>query len=348
MHGIDAVTLLIATLICSENLHLSTAAVQDGSGAPIQLLVSLPLPPSHTDSSTTAARWERGPEILPAAHIAVERINQEPTILPGYQLELVEIDSGACTDNALKMTDALFNFYSRIVEEDNTVLGVLGLFCTALTQLLSPLAGREEIGILQISASPSPFLRDSLQDYPLLHFTLPSSAAYYNTMLRMMQEFNWRRVFIIAGTPGTHYFHTAESFHQALETEDNFTATFSYNNPNTLRDLRRSGFRIVFASVDAQQAATLICQAHKEGLTSPLFAWVFYEHSLEDLLAFANKTCGVQTMTSALNGSLFLQFPLAQSDRNVTIVSGQTYQEYYREYLDRLNSASTTGPLHWL
>ena len=98
----------------------------------------------------------------------------------------------------------------------------------------------------------------------------------------------------------------------------------------------------MFASVDAQQAATLICHAHKEGLTSPLFAWVFYEHSLEDLLAFANKTCDVQTMTSALNGSLFLQFPLAQSDRNVTIVSGQTYQEYYREYLDRLNSASTT------
>ena len=161
-------------------------------------------------------------------------------------------------------------------------------------------------------------------------------------MLRIMQEFDWRRVFIIAGTPGTHYFHTAESFHQVLATEDNFTATFSYNNPNTLRDLRRSGFRIVFASVDAQQAATLICHAHKEGLTSPLFAWVFYEHSLEDLLAFANKTCDVQTMTSALNGSLFLQFPLAQSDRNVTIVSGQTYQEYYREYLDRLNSASTT------
>ena len=239
------------------------------------------------------------------------------------------------------MTDALLNFYNRLVA-DNTALGVLGLFCTPLTQLISPLAGREEIGLLQISASPSPLLRDNLQDYPLLHFALPSAAAYYNTMLRMMEAFDWSRVYIIAGTPGTHYFHTAESFYQAIASEDNFTVRFSYNNPTTLRDLRRSDFRIVFTSVDAQQAATLICQAHKEGLTSPLFAWVFYEHSLEDLLAFANQTCGVQTMTSALNGSFFLQFPPAQSDPQVTIVSGQTYQEYYSEYLDRLNSASTT------
>ena len=333
---------LLAILLAavSQNLLLSSAAVQDVENVSIQLFVVLPLSPSLTESAT-AARWERGLEILPAAHIAVERINQEPTILPGYQLQLVEIDSGACTDNALKMTDAVLNFYNHLTA-DNTALGVLGLFCTPLTQLISPLAGREEIGLLQISASPSPLLRENLQDYPLLHFALPSAAAYYNTMLRMMEAFDWSRVYIIAGTPGTYYFHTAESFYRAIASEDNFTARFSYNNPMTLRDLRRSGFRIVFASVDAQQAATLICQAHKEGLTSPLFAWVFYEHSLEDLLAFANQTCGVQTMTSALNGSFFLQFPLAQSDPQVTIVSGQTYQEYYSEYLDRLNSASTT------
>ena len=335
-------TLLAILLVAvSQNLlQLSSAAVEDVENVSIQLFVVLPLSPSLTESAT-AVRWERGLEILPAAHIAVERINQEPTILPGYQLELVEIDSGACTDNALKMTEALLNFYNRLTA-DSTALGVLGLFCTPLTQLISPLAGREEIGLLQISASPSPLLRENLQDYPLLHFALPSAVAYYNTMLRMMEAFDWSRVYIIAGTPGTYYFHTAESFYQAIASEANFTARVSYNNPMTLRDLRRSGFRIVFASVDAQQAAKLICQAHKEGLTSQLFAWVFYEHSLDDLLAFANQTCGVQTMTSALNGSFFLQFPLAQSDPQVTIVSGQAYQEYYSEYLDRLNSASTT------
>ena len=329
--------LTIFILAVSQNLLLSKAAVENVS---VQLFVVLPLSPSLTESAT-AARWERGLEILPAAHIAVERINQEPTILPGYQLQLVEIDSGTCTDNALKMTDALLNFYNRLTA-DSTALGVLGLFCTPLTQLISPLAGREEIGLLQISASPSPLLRENLQDYPLLNFAVPSAAAYYNTMFRMIEAFDWSRVYIIAGIPGTHYFHTAESFYNVIASKNSFTARFSYNNPMTIRDLRRSGFRIVFASVDAQQAATLICQVHKEGLTSPLFAWIFYEHSLEDLLAFANETCGVQTMTSALNGSFFLQFPLAQSDPQVTLVSGQTYQEYYSEYLDRLNSASTT------
>ena len=50
---------------------------------------------SQEDSAWTP-RWDRGLELLPAAQLAVDRINQDFTILPGYNLELTELDAGIC------------------------------------------------------------------------------------------------------------------------------------------------------------------------------------------------------------------------------------------------------------
>ena len=53
------------------------------------------------------------------------------------------------------------------------------------------------------------------------NFAVPSAAAYYNTMFSMMEAFDWSRVYIIAGTPGTHYFH-------------NFHVQWNLSNQDTL------------------------------------------------------------------------------------------------------------------
>ena len=61
----------------------------------LRLLVMLNLRTPQEDSAWTP-RWNRRLELLPAAQLAVERINQDPTILPGYNLELTEQDNGTC------------------------------------------------------------------------------------------------------------------------------------------------------------------------------------------------------------------------------------------------------------
>ena len=77
-------TALLATtqayLACATNLTT------------LQNLVMLNLK-THQENSAWAPRWNRGLEILPAAQVAVDRINQDPTILPGYNLELTELDT---------------------------------------------------------------------------------------------------------------------------------------------------------------------------------------------------------------------------------------------------------------
>ena len=70
----------VITLACVTMLQMAKA---DN----ISLLISLPL---HQDNvSVRHKRWERGPEILPGALIAVDDINNNSSVLPGHYLQLI-------------------------------------------------------------------------------------------------------------------------------------------------------------------------------------------------------------------------------------------------------------------
>ena len=124
----------------------------------LQLLVVL-----NVQGGPGVPRWDRGLEILQAAQLVVDKINGDPSILPGYHLELVQVDTGTCTHSF--HSEGLINFVHQITQEKNHIIGVVGLFCTSVAQLLSPLAGHQGISLLQISGSASPVLRNQ-EKYP--------------------------------------------------------------------------------------------------------------------------------------------------------------------------------------
>ena len=107
--------------VCSSSfllvVFLSTQAHQAcaTNTTTLRLLVMLSLK-THQEDSAWTPRWNRGLELIPAAQLAVDRINQDPTILPGYNLELTELDTGTC-DHAYP-SDALFQFVHEITQEE--------------------------------------------------------------------------------------------------------------------------------------------------------------------------------------------------------------------------------------
>jgi len=40
----------------------------------------------------TFAGWDRGLELIPAGHLAIKQINNRSDVLPGFQLELIDIE----------------------------------------------------------------------------------------------------------------------------------------------------------------------------------------------------------------------------------------------------------------
>ena len=74
----------IVTLTSVQNVLCLTRAKN------VSVLVSLQLHPLTGPRRS----WERGLEILPGALLAVSDINNDSTILPGYNLQLMIADSG--------------------------------------------------------------------------------------------------------------------------------------------------------------------------------------------------------------------------------------------------------------
>ena len=183
-------------VVLSTQAHLVCAA----NTTTLQLLVMLNLK-THQEDSAWTPRWNRGLELLPAAQLAVDRINQGPTILPGYNLELTELDTGSC-DRGYP-SEALFQFVNEITQEEQHLVGVVGSFCTTLAKTVALIAERSETNLLQIMASPSPALHDRVR-YPHLFHIIPSSAVYCEAVCSLVEQFGWTRVGVVSDNSMEH------------------------------------------------------------------------------------------------------------------------------------------------
>ena len=274
----------------------------------LQLLVVL-----NVEGGPGVPRWDRGLEILPAAQLAVDKINKDPSILAGYNLELIQVDTGKCTHNF--HSEGLINFVHQITLEENHIVGVVGLFCTSVAQLLSPLAGHQRIDLLQISSSASPVLRNQ-ERHPYLWHMIPSSAVYVDAVLEMMDAFKWQNIAVI-GAPGGLYYHTTKEFTLKVSGNDSKLVTLLISDgqvSSALRDLRQSRKRIVFASVEAKVATQMICLAHQEGLVWPNYTWIFPDHHIEDFLFHADDMCDIDVLRRGLERVCLLRFHFNSSD----------------------------------
>ena len=83
--------MVLRTKVYVETALLATTQAYLACATNLTTLQNLVMLNQKTHQENSA--WTRGLEILPAAQVAVDRINQDPTILPGYNLELTELDT---------------------------------------------------------------------------------------------------------------------------------------------------------------------------------------------------------------------------------------------------------------
>ena len=312
-------------VVLSAQAHLACAA----NTTTLRLLVMLNLKIRQEDSAWTP-RWNRGLELLPAAQVAIDRINQDPTILPGYNLELTELNTETC-DHGYP-SKALFQFVNEITQEKQHLVGVVGSFCTILAKTVALIAERRETNFLQIMATPSPALHDRVR-YPHLFHIIPSSAVYAEAVCSLIEQFGWTRVGVVSDNSMEH------PYPALVNMLGGNLAFYPFRDaPSLLRTLQGCGERIVILSVGLEQAAEVLCLAYNQSLRWPQLkhTWIVYEHQVEDFF-HATSTCDNDSMRSALEGVFLIQYQLSINDSNKVIVSGQRYTEYYDDYLQFLS-----------
>ena len=98
---VTTVTLSLKPSLCSERLNCTV----------LQVLNVQPYP-----DDGVFAGFDRGLDLVPAAHLAAEQINNLSDILAEFNLEIVDIDSEACGREII--TKGLVNFYKELVSQD--------------------------------------------------------------------------------------------------------------------------------------------------------------------------------------------------------------------------------------
>ena len=282
--------------------------------------------------------------LIPATELAVDKINAKDDLLPGYKLELIAADTELCNETLI--TESYISFVKYVASDGPfNVVGVTGMTCATVTQAISPLAGRPDIDLLQISAGELPPSFTNDQVYPRLYRVISSSAVQNDALLALMDAFEWRRISIISDSTLIDHTGTADDFitkvnqnpHLELISQEVVTPR---SVASALSSTISNKAKIIYVSTTAEEAHELLCATYHQGRLWPNYVWIFQNLRMEDFLQ-DSEGCDNVTMQEALENSIFLQYRKDPKDLNSTLVSGQTYSQYQHEYQQRLRGNTT-------
>ena len=277
--------------------------------------------------------------LLPAVELAVDKINAQDDLLPGYRLELIAADTEKCNETLITESYISFAKYTAPNGPFN-VVGVTGLTFATVTQVISPLAGHPEIDLLQISAGTAP---PTFTNYPRLYWMISSSAVQNDAVLTLMNELQWTRISIISDSTLIDHTRTAHDFitkviqdpHLELVSQEIVTPRSVF--PAFTRTISNAA-KIVYVSMTAEEACQLLCAAYEQGHIWPTYVWIFRNLGVEDFRMCNNDSTAI---SEALENVFLINYKLETNSPNAPLVSGDTYEEYRQEYERLLINDST-------
>lgn len=313
----------------------------DTSGKkPLYILALVPF----ADNASNAG-WSAGLELLPAGRLAVQHINEHLNMLQGYELKLIEADTQGCALSPV--STPYISLASHAFNDQKKVVGVVGLPCSAVAAAVSPVIGRNEVSLLQMSMGNSPVFRDKVA-YPHLWRVVPSSLIFVEAVLSIMQN---RTKISVFNDEGVYFSTTANMLISKINDRGKtitYQTTLGGKRPRIVQAIEgalpRDGnrgtekdskyvSRIIFASVTRLQTALLMCTAYKNNYIWPGYLWIFHSRSAKAIVeAYYEMTdCTQEELTMAFNGTINLEFQL-QTDNDTELVSGIKFSDYLEQY----------------
>jgi gamma-aminobutyric acid type B receptor len=180
-------TLLLLLLLVSQSGLLASAGVYN---------LEDPYPPEDSDSRVplyfSLIQSFSGQYIssysLPGLQLALDLINEDETLLPGYSLHFV------ITDTECNKIAALDSFHRQIFEGP-TKIGIIGSGCSVSTEPTASIS--HYYNLVQISCiASSPAFRDR-KLFPRYFQLLPTDASLAITYMGLIEFYQWKRVAII-------------------------------------------------------------------------------------------------------------------------------------------------------
>ena len=308
----------------------------------LYLLTILPYPDPN---ATIQPAWDKGPDVLPAAELAVDLINNRTDILEGYQLELIH-DDGGC--NSVVKTVTSFVRQILVQQSHQPIIGVIGGGCSDSSLTLSPLFAREAVSLINMHLGGSPLLENRTL-YPNTFGAVCSLHVTVDAIFALMNMNGWQQIAVLYDES------KATLVSMFLELEHNIgrvvpggVITFSsavYTTDFPLAALKDSFARVIVVATHLTLARRIICLAYHEGILFPAYQWILVLGTLADFTTEGTDfyyngiqyVCSKELMSEVVvQGNLIID-RLSAIDPSSTTAAGISYEEYLSMYEDRIN-----------
>ena len=308
-------------------LIVTMALRMTGASRNISMLVSLPL---HHHPSRPRLSWERGLEILPGAVQAVRDINNDSTILRGYNLQLFVVDNGK--DDEIEIVRQFVNLTFL-----NHIVGVTGIFDPKTVSILTPLVRYKGVLMSAITHGDQLDIPDYSDTFETL--SLPSPSAVVRVLLNFMKDMKWQRIGLVTNSNDVYFFSVAENFLQEAKMNDNIIISpyleLFHTTSSAIQEIIKLNAKIIFVSLNAERAIQLLCMVYERGLVWPEYAWIFHSFDVRDFLE-QQSVCDKSTA----NGVFFIDIQPSSDSTQAENITGIISSKYYRQYVSSLSDTT--------
>ena len=278
-----------------------------------------------------------GPDLFPAAQLAVDHVNNRSDVLRDYSLELIEADGGCNVTSK-----ALIRLVSQLFHNDKQIVGIIGPSCSDSAKEVGAVAGRSEIALISIHHGSSAVLANRTT-YPYSIGIAVSAEDLTKALIELIKKAKWSRVAALYNKEMLVDYSTFQLFEKETK-GTGIKIVFSEFSSDTFiphQELKNSYARVILGFVRPELAAKLLCVAFHNDLIYPKYQWflsngftdgaVSFYYTPEDKMYF----CSAREMQDAREGLILIGgIPVGYFDASST-VSGLAREEIMEEYFER-------------
>ena len=203
---------------------------------------------------------------------------------------LIDIDSEACGNDLMSLLKgSLTPSYRELVNPNRTcIVGIIGLFCTAVTKVISPIISHPKIGrYVHIATFISPVHHESNLNFEgsSLFDIIGSASVLNEAVLALMYTYSWRRIVSINTDSEAYNYYRSSSndFIEKISSNSEFELITHINtSPNESIEtfnmiiINNEGAQISYWSVTNEIAANHLCEAFWMNFTWPGYVYINY------------------------------------------------------------------------
>ena len=287
--------------------------------------------------------WRAGPAVIPAVRLAVDRINNRTDMLPGYEIQLLERNSG-CQHSL----GTMYKFVTSVVldRSSSNVVGVIGPACSESTQLIGTLATKDGTNLIQVSpAATSPQLTDTVK-YRNTFRMLSTALQHIGAVTQLVAFNSWKNIAVLYDS--SRVFHRLQS--ELFVSLQSSNIGFVSGIDSTYYPLGsiEARFKVILLIAGGNIVREVMCLAyhHKPKLIYPVYQWIIVEYSQHGLTTntvfrhgrnFYN--CTHEMMREVLEGTIFTYYRFIREEhkeeRTDVDLTLEHYQQYYKQYLQK-------------